>query len=143
MTPVPINMLAVLACVVVSMILGSAWFGPLFGKAWMKLAGMNKPASMTKEMKDAMMKSYAIMAVGSFLTAYVTAHSLVFASTFTHTYGTSAGLMVGFWNWLGFVAPVQVGDQLWGNKPWKLFLITGGYWLVNLCLTGVILANWK
>ena len=140
MTPVPINMFAVLVCVVAAMILGSLWFGPLFGKAWMKIMGIQKPTTMSKEVKNKMMKSYAIMALGSFFMAYCLAHSLVFASTYTHTYGVSAGLMAGFWTWLGFMAPIIVGDQLWGSKPWKLFLVTGGYWLANICMMGVILA---
>ena len=39
MPHVEINFLAVLVCGVVSMIIGATWYGPLFGKKWMKEEG--------------------------------------------------------------------------------------------------------
>jgi hypothetical protein len=141
MTPV-INYAAVIVAMLSSIVLGFAWYGPLFGKPWMAIMGFSKD-SMDKAKAKGMTKNYLIMMVGSFLTAYVLAHALEFASVYTKTYGISAGLMAAFWNWLGFIAPVQVGDQLWGGKPWKLFLITGGYSLVSMCIMGVILAVWR
>ena len=137
---VPINYVAVLVAAVAAIVLGYLWFGPLFGKHWMKLAGLNKPSSMDAAAKQAMMKSYALMSLGSLVMAYVLAHSLIFASAYTQTTGLSAGLMVGVWNWLGIVAPVKMGDQLWNGKPWMLFAIEAGYYLVSLCMMGVILA---
>lgn len=136
---VPINYVAVVVAAVAAIVLGFLWFGPIFGKHWMKLTGMSKP-TMTPAMKQQMMKSYLLMSLGSLVMAYVLAHSLVFASAYTKTMGVSAGLMVGVWNWLGFVAPVKMGDQLWGNKPWMLFVVEAGYYLVSLCMMGVILA---
>ncbi len=136
---VPINNWAVLAAAVASIVLGFVWYGPLFGKPWMKLVGFTKD-SMDAAKKKGMIKNYVLMSLGSLVMAYVLAHSLVFASTYTKTVGVSAGLLVGFWSWLGFVAPVKMGDQLWGGRPWMLFVIEGGYYLVSLCTMGVILA---
>ena len=141
MTPV-INYAAVIVAMLSSVVLGFLWYGPFFGKPWMSMMGFTKD-SMEKAKKKGMTTNYLVMMLGSFLMAYVLAHSLEFASVYTKTYGVTAGLMAAFWSWLGFVAPVQVGDQLWGGKPWKLFLITGGYYLVSLCIMGVILASWK
>ena len=31
-----VNFLAIIVCAVVSMIVGTIWYGPLFGKKWMK-----------------------------------------------------------------------------------------------------------
>jgi len=139
MPVIPINYMAVLGAVVVNVVLGFLWYGPFFGKPWMKMMGYTKE-HMEAAQKKGMGKTYAIMIVGSFLMAYVLSHSLVFASTYLNVYGVSAGLQAGFWNWLGFIAPVLVGDQLWGGKPWKLFAITGGYYLVAMLLMGSILA---
>ena len=141
MTPV-INYVAVIVATIVSMVLGFVWFGPLFGKPWMAMMGFTKD-SMEKAKAKGMTQSYAVMIVGSLLMAYILSHSLAYAAAYTQTSGVNAGLMTGFWNWLGFIAPVVVGDQLWGGKPWKLFLITGGYWLVTLCAMGVVLAVMK
>jgi len=143
MTPVAINYLAVLVSAICSIVLGGIWYGPLFGKKWAKLMGINMPANPTKEMKSAMMQSYAIMGVTTIIMAFVMAHSLTFAMEYTKTYGLMGGLMAGFWNWLGFILPVTMGDQLWGGKSWKLLPITAGYYLVSLLLMGSILAVWR
>lgn len=137
---VPINYVAVLIATIASIVLGMLWYGPFFGTSWMKIMGFSKDM-MEKEKKKGMGGKYALMTIGSLVMAYVLAHSLVFASTYTHTSGVAAGLMVGFWTWIGFVAPIEMGDQLWGGKPWSLFTITAGYDLVSLCLMGVILAS--
>lgn len=89
-----------------------------------------------------MQKLYALAFVGALVMSYVLAHSLVFASNYTGTYGISAGLMVGFWSWLGFIAPVTLGSVLWENKSWKLWAFNNAYQLVNLFIIGVILALW-
>lgn len=137
-----INYFAVLLAGISNMIIGFLWYGPLFGKPWMALMGFTKES--IKNMKGkGMGKTYGLMMAGAFVMAYVLAHSLAFASAFTKTTGVSAGLMVGFWSWLGFVAPVMMGAQLWENKPWKLFFIQAGYYLVALCVMGVILAVWS
>lgn len=141
MTP-NINFLAVLAAAVVSIVLGFLWYGPFFGKPWMKLMGID-PKSIDKEKMKGMGKTYALMTLTTLIMAYVMAHSLIFASTYTQTYGVMAGLTAAFWNWLGFMLPILMGDQLWGGKSWKLLPITSGYYLVSLSLMGIILASWK
>lgn len=140
MTP-EINYLAVLVAAVVEMVVGFLWYGPVFGKQWMALSGL------TSEKMDAakaagMQKTYALMFVGSLVMAYVLAHAVIFASAYTETSGVSAGLMAGFWNWLGFVAPVTLGTVLWDGKPWKLWTLNNGYYLVSLLLMGIVLAVW-
>ena len=138
---VPVNYLAVLACVVVAMVLGYVWYGPLFGKEWMRLMGINRDSMGSGNQNMPML--YGIQAIGALLTAFVMSHSLIFASVYLHESGISAGLQTGFWNWLGFIASVTVGMVLWEGKPWRLWVIVAGYWLVAMCTTGVILALWQ
>ena len=144
---VPINYLAVLAAAVSSMVVGYIWYGPLFGKQWMAAVC---PDPMQMEQMKAKMKaqggmgkSYGLMFVGSLLMAYTLAHALVFASTYLKAWGFSAGLMAGFWNWLGFIAPVLFSAVLWENKSMKAYVLNAGYYLVTLCVMGVILAVWQ
>src|SRR3989344_385569 len=68
---VVVNNVAVLVAAVVSMILGAIWHGPLFGKTWMKAAGVTK-ADIEKDKKE-MPMMYAITFVGTLVTAYVLA----------------------------------------------------------------------
>ncbi len=141
MSTIPINWWAVIVATIVNVVLGSLWYGPIFGKAWMKMMNIN-PEAMTEDQKKGMWKSYTIMIIGSLLMTFVLLHSIVYGVAFTHTSGVSAGLMAGFWNWLGFIAPVTVGSVLWEGKSWKLWILNAGYYLVALLLMGMILASW-
>jgi hypothetical protein len=146
---VPVNVLAVLVSALAAFVLGSLWYGPLFGRAWMKTLGsmtMEEAVAKAKgdpSVKAKMMRGYVIMAIGALVMAFVLAHSLVFAGTYMHLTGVMAGLEAGIWNWLGFVAPVLVASVLWENRPWKWWFITAGYYLVSLCIMGVILSLWQ
>ena len=144
MPEVPINYLVVLVSAIVSMLLGFLWYGPLFGKTWATMMGWDKmdPARVD-EMKKGAAKGYIISFIGSLVMAYVLAHALVFASTYTQTGGVPAGLMVGAWNWLGFVAPVTLGSILWEGKSVKLWLLNNSYNLAQLLMMGVILSLWQ
>ena len=96
-----------------------------------------------KKAKGGMAKSYILTIIGSLIMATVLAHALIFASEYLKMYGIAAGLMSGFFNWLGFIAPVTLGVVLWEGKSWKLWFIENGYWLINLLVMGVILAMWR
>ncbi len=141
---VDVNYLAVLACGVAAIVIGFLWYGPLFGKQWMKLAGIDKatPEQMAEGKKKMPMMA-AIQFVGALIMAYGLAHSLIFASAYLNTSGVSAGLMAGFWSWLSFVAPVTVGMVLWEGRKWTYWFIVSGNWLVTLLVMGVILALWQ
>lgn len=137
---VPINLMAILVAAIAAVILGSVWYGPLFGKKWMHLMGI--AMNPTPENKRKMMKSYVLMFIGTLLMAYVLAHVLIFSMAYMNTAGLDAGITAGIWVWLGFVAPTTVGMVLWEGKPWKLWFIVAGYYLVSIPMMGVILALW-
>ena len=141
MPQVPINYVAVLVAAVSSIVLGFIWYGPLFGKKWMELSGMTQERIEAAK-AGGMGKNYAITFAGALVMSYVLAHSLVFASTYLNVSGVSAGLMAGFWSWLGFIAPVTLGTVLWDGKPWVLWILNNAYQLLLLLLMGVILALW-
>jgi hypothetical protein len=134
---VPINYLAVIVSAVAAMVLGSLWYGPLFGKPWMAMMGITKE-SIAQGKKQDMAKSYGFMALGSLVMAYVFAHTFVFATNYTQTFGVAGGLTNAVWTWLGFIAPVTMGTVLWEGKPWKLWMLNSGYYLASLAVMGVI-----
>ncbi len=141
MERIPINYGAVLAAAIVNMVLGSVWYGPLFGKTWMKLSGIT-PDKIDAAKAKGMGKSYVIAFAGSLVMSYVLAHAIIFAAAYFKMSGISAGLMSGFWNWLGFVAPVTLGAVLWEGKPWMLWVLMNGYYLLSLLIMGTILSAW-
>ncbi len=141
MDMVPVNYLAVLVSAATMMVLGFLWYGPIFGKQWSALMDFT-PEKMAAAKAKGMTVNYVIMIISALLMSFVLAHALIFASTYLKIMGFPAGLMAGFWNWLGFVVPVSVGSVLWDGKPWKLWFINAGYYLVGLLLMGIILAMW-
>lgn len=137
MQPVQVNFMAVILSAVASMVIGFVWYGPILGKEWMKAMGYT--AKTLEAAKKGMEKTYALSALGALVMAYVLAHAASYAGATT----AQQGAMVGFWNWLGFVAPVQMTDVLFGSKSWKLYAINTGYQLASLLAMGVILVTWK
>jgi hypothetical protein len=148
-----VNLLAVLACAVVTMIVGFLWYSPaLFAKPWVKEMGydMNDTAAMEK-MKKSAGPAYGAAFVGSLVTAMILGKLLdalsrhgeavwhPVAAAQPWTYGVEIGVAV----WLGFVATVQLTGVLFANQSGKLFAINTGYQLVCYAAMGAILAVWK
>jgi hypothetical protein len=136
MADIMINYWAVLGAAVASFVIGMLWYGPLFRKPWMKLAGIT-PASM-KKMKVTPARAMSIGLVATLLTAYV-------LSNFVHVLGImtwAAAAQFAFWVWIGLVAPVQLGSYLWEGKPFKLFVLNTAHNLVSLIIMSGIVAVW-
>ncbi len=138
MPDVTLNYLAILAGAVANMVLGALWYGPLFGKQWMALTGMTGEKLAAAKAKG-MTKEYALGFVGALAMSYVLAHVVDYTGATTATLGAQAG----FWSWLGFIAPVMMSVVLWEGKPWKLWGLNSGYYLISLVIMGAILATWQ
>ncbi len=135
---IDVNYMGVLLAAVASMVIGFAWYHPaLFGKPWMKLMGYT--AEKLKKEQAQMGMFYGLSFVVALITAYVLAHVMALSENFYHNPGVPTGLMTAFWSWLGFVMPVQLTDQIFGSKKWKLFAINTGYQLAALLVMGVVL----
>ena len=132
-----INYVAVLVSAIVGFGIGGLWYSPLlFGRTWMKL--INITQKEMKANKDKAKKGYIFMFVALLVMAYALSLFVNYAGATTLT----AGLLVGFWAWLGFVATVLLGEFLWENKPFSLYLINVSHYLVVLVVMGAILAVW-
>lgn len=141
MPDVQINPVAILIAGIVSMVVGFLWYSPmLFGKVWMKLTGMTKE-DMEKGKKD-MPKIYGLSFVGALLMAFVLKHASVYAGNYYNMSGIQLGLMTAFWNWLGFVMPVQMTGWLFDKKPFKLFVLNTGYQLASMIAMGIVITLW-
>lgn len=144
MQAVPINYWAILVCGIASMVLGSLWYGPIFGKMWQHLMGWHHvdPTKKAEMMKN-MTQSYVFAFIGALIMAFVLDHSIIFAQAYLHVSGSSAAIQGAFWSWLGFIAPVTLASILWEGKSWKLWTLTNGYYLVQLLIFAFILTGWK
>lgn len=138
---VPVNYLALIVCTVISVVLGFIWYGPLFGKQWMKLTGIAEPTE--KPSFKMMLKPIFLSLVGAVLASYVLLHSITFGNAYLGMSGATSALWAAFYIWLGFIAPPALNYVGWEGKPWKLFFINSGYWFVYLALVGMLLVSWK
>lgn len=74
---ITINWIAVLLAALSSMIVGSIWYGPAFGKQWIKLANVKKDPNFTAAKATRMY-------LGTLLTVFVTATVLAYGTVLIH-----------------------------------------------------------
>ncbi len=137
-----INYLAVLVCAVLSMVIGSIWYGPLFGKKWMQLAKIEDLSEeKKKEMRKGMWKTYLLQFALSLFQIYVLAWYINTLSDM------SSGVHTAFSLFIAFIMPTLAGGSLWNgdsNKDnWTRFWLTFGANLVSFIVYGFVLGMWK
>ena len=134
-----INLLAVLAAAVASMIIGSVWYGPLFGSVYTKAMGWShKSEAERKQMQKGMMWSYAGQFIASLVMFYVLARFMN-ATGLTTMLG---GVVVALWAWFGFMVPMKLGDALWGGTM-TLFWLGISNSLITLLAGALLLGFWR
>ena len=134
-----VNYWAVFAAAVSNMIIGFLWYGPVFGKPWKKIMGFTD--EVMKAMKMTPLRAVALGFIATLIMACVFAHMLIYIGAYLEMSGIMLGLKGAFYLWLGFAAPITAGVVLWEGKPWKLWILNGGYYLVALSVMGVILTS--
>lgn len=140
-----INMISIVVATFAAFVLGGLWYGPLFGRSWakeMKFDMSKKPDPKV------MMKAYGFQLLGTFLTAYVLAHSAEVWRPSVWNAGQDMpaynyGFFSAFFTWVGFYVPLHLGSVSWEGKSWKLFAINVGYYFVMLQVVGQILAHMR
>lgn len=130
---IAVDLTAVAIAGVSAMVTGGIWYGPLFGKDWMKLVGIRKEDIKKGEMP----KMYGVMFAASLVEAYMLSIFIHYAGAYT----LFDGIKTGVWVWIGFVGTVMLGNYMFSKKPMKLFFIDSGYALVNLMVMGAIIAS--
>ena len=129
-----VTFLPILVAGIANVILGMVWFNPrVFGTAWM--ANIN----MTPEMAEKGKKQMPIMAGIAFLAAMVVAYVMNYFGIAWGVFDWIGAIELGFWSWVGFVAPTMLGMVLWEMKPIKYYAIVSGFWLVSFIMIAVIL----
>lgn len=130
-----INVWAVLLAALSAFVVGWLWYGPLFGKQWMKLNGFTE--EMLREgggmsMPLIMIVNYIATALAAFAIA------MFIGSEADMHFGIFAGFMIALF-WIG---TSRLNDVLYERKPFKLYLINVGYYLVIYIIMGAVLGAW-
>lgn len=153
-----INFLAIIVVTIATFIAGALWFGPIFGKVWMKIHHADK---LSKEEMAKSMKGMWKLMTAEFVLTFVMNFFLYFIVTLIKgvylSLGTSVGydpagpllaiLVTTFFIWLGFVLPAITSSVLWGNDDRKVMFkkiaISSVYRLFALLAAAYIFFIWN
>lgn len=126
-----INWLAVVVAAVSSFMLGGLWYGPIFGKAWMEQSGITE--ADIEAAKGKMVGVYG----GAFVLNVLAV--VTFAFFLGNEIDAATGALYGFTAGLFWVAASFGISYLFEGRPFKLWLINGGYHTLQFTIFGAIL----
>lgn len=129
-----INHFAVLACAVLSLVIGGVWWSPvLFAKAWQRETGLSD--EQLKSMNPA--KVFGLTFVLAYLSSYNLAFMLGGADT-TWKWGIAAGLLAAVW-----AIAMYVIISLFEQRSARHILINCGYIAVYFAACGLVIGVWR
>jgi hypothetical protein len=120
--------LGVVAAAALGFVIGGAWYGPLFGKAWQAARGLSAAAIAGANMP----LIFGLVALLNLFSAFILDHVLA-------TYGAPGlrlSMMISGGLALGFILPAMAVNYLFSRLSLRLYAIDAGYWLVIYTLMG-------
>lgn len=139
-----VNYWAVLVSALVFFGIGAIWYGPLFGKAWMKAVGLSQEDFESGKVENNMAVSFSLMFVSALFMTAALAHLIDYlAFVFSDSNPVRVGLTSGFFAWFGFVLAYLLTAPAFENRPWSYVWINGGYWLLGMLASGLIIGLWR
>lgn len=127
-----LNWLATVIGGIAYFMIGWLWYGPLFGKAWMKEKGMAEHPEPPKPvifLYSLILQVIVAISLGLFMVAL---------GLNTAFQGVHIGLAAG----AGFVLTTVGVNGIYNKMSLKLFAIDGGYHLVGIAVAGLIIGAW-
>lgn len=127
-----INWIAVVVGAVINMFVGFLWYGPLFGKTWLRWIGKRQ------EEIESEPSLYLLSAVAALFSSFVLALAVgAFAA------GTAlGGALVGGLVWLGIGAMGTFVYSLFEGPPLNVWALHASYQLVVFTVLGGMFAVW-
>ena len=126
-------MTTIIVGALVTFVFGFIWYGPLFGKVWMKMMNIT-PAQAEEAQKKGMMGSMVLSIIMNLVSAAVVSSLFVFLSPET----LCDFLKIVFVVWVGFVFPVHIGGSLWEGKSVKLTVFNALQNLISFKLLALV-----
>lgn len=127
-----VNWVSVFVAALSGFAIGALWYGPLFGKPWMRLSGMTKEKGAQASMAVTMGGAYALNLVAA------TGMATLNGDNTGWLFGLHTGLAGAFF----FVAPALGVIYLFEQRPLQLWFINAGYQILNFAAMGAILGAW-
>ncbi|MEK6155023.1 DUF1761 domain-containing protein [Flavobacteriaceae bacterium 3-367] len=124
-----INWLSVALATISSFFLGGLWYGPLFGKIWMKEFGFTEE----KLKQRSVSKTFGVAIVLAFIAALIL--DMFIGPESDTLFGTLAGFFAG----LGWVATFVGILYVFEMQTLRAYLVNAGYCVVSLTIMGAVL----
>jgi hypothetical protein len=125
--------LAVIVAAAAGFAVGAIWYG-IFAKPWMEDAGI-KVGSDGKPTNSSPVP-YVLAGIAMILVAGMMRHTFALSGIDGAGKGLVAGLGIG----LFFISPWIMINNGYGDRPFRLTLIDGGYATVGCAVIGLVLA---
>ncbi|MGI9256275.1 MAG: DUF1761 domain-containing protein [Salinispira sp.] len=131
MSMLSIKWWALLIGVGISFIIGMLWYGPIFGRQWMKLIGIT-PESI----QDG---GSPLVYVGSLLTSLITIYGLGIVLNLINSQNICSAIAAGLLLWFSFYLAPTINHYSYESRPSKLLLINCFYDFVFIILVSIVL----
>lgn len=116
-----------------SFAVGALWYGPVFGKTWMKLMNFTPESMRAMAMTPA--RAMTLGFISQLVFAFVLAQFVGAVAA-----GVSGAMVLAVWIWIGFYATTTLGGYLWEGKSFKLVAFNMAYQLVGLLVAAAVIA---
>jgi hypothetical protein len=126
-----IHWVAIIAAALAGFLVGGLWYGPLFGKAWMKARGITRESAASANMPVIFGTTFVLNLVAAFMLDHLYA-------TYDTPVGLHHSLVIAAIIGVGFVATSIGVNYLFSRQPRSLFLIDAGYWITIYLVMGAI-----
>ena len=124
-----LNPIAVVAAVVAAMVIGGIYYMPaLMGTRMMALTKVSVERTPARAMALQVVLSLVAMFALSILV------------TLAGAKGAAAGATVGFWAWL-LLAFADAGQTNFSGRPWSLWLLNQGNWIITFVAAGAVIGQ--
>lgn len=133
-----INWLAVVLCVVASLIIGSTWFSPkVFFPAWMKAIEKTGMNDSNDQNMAPVIRIFGLTILASLVQAVFMGLMVNLMGGISGGVTLASGVLTGFLLWLGFVAPSSLTNKLFADRV-KAWYYEAGNHLVTFVVMGAI-----
>lgn len=126
----------ILIAALAAFLVGFAWYTALFGKEWQRLTGITDEEAASG-MAATHGLAFLMMVILAYGTNYIINMHELAEQTFAH--GAFHGLLLGAL----YCLPALIIHYAYQRKPFKLYLIDGGYLVIFMALMGGVLAALK
>ncbi|HUX28229.1 MAG TPA: DUF1761 domain-containing protein [Terracidiphilus sp.] len=130
------NYLAILVAAIACFLLAAAWYS-YFMQPW--LDGIGR----TREWLLATGVSPALQYATSLLAAFLIAMVISGITQYTGPQTAFRGVKVAGVLWMGLVLTTWATEYAFEVRPFSLFAINAGFWLLGMCLMGAIVGVWR